>query len=136
MKKPKATVVEIVRDAELKKKERLATEAVRRLFPDCGAVTLYRTAEGKVGFQLNVAVGPGERGKLEEAYRAVMKVVGQRRGRPAGQKTVQAKLLLPASVYTALKKAARQADTTMSSFAAKSIQAQIRRASEDAVSKA
>jgi hypothetical protein len=137
MKKPKVMVVEIVPDTELKKKEKLATEAVRRLFPGCGAVALYRTAEGKVGFQLNVSVGVGERGKLEDAYRAVMKVAGERRGRPAGRKTVQAKLLLPAGVYAALKKAARQADTTMSSFAAESIQAQIRRASSaDTASKA
>ena len=130
MKKPKVTLVEGVPDAELKKKEKLATEAVRRLFPECSPVALYRTADGKVGFQLNVAITAGERRKLEDAYRAVMKVLGEKRGRPAGVKTVQAKLMLPVPVYSALKKAARAADMTISGFAAESIRARIHAASK------
>ena len=126
MNKPKATLVEIVRDPELKKKEKAATHAVEKIFPGCGAVTLYRSADGRVGFQMKVSVTAGDRKRLDEAYSAVMKVVGVKRGRPAGEKTVQAKLLLPEPVYTAvLKKAAKSSHVTMSRLAADTLKAHL-----------
>jgi len=54
----------------------------------------------------------------EDAYRAVMKVLGEKRGRPRGAKTVQTKLLLPEPVYRALKKAAADSNATMSNVVA------------------
>lgn len=125
MSKPKVTLVEIVPDAELKKKQKAATQAVEKVFPNCGPVSLYRTADGKVGFQMNVNVTAGDRKRLDEAYRAVMKVVGVKRGRPAGHKAVQTKLLLPEPVYVALKKEAKRSNVTMSRLAAETLKAHL-----------
>ena len=121
MNKTKVDFVEIVCDAELQKKEKQATEAVSRFYPDSGPVKLYRTTDGRIGFQMQIAVAPGERKRLEEVYRAVMRVLGERRGRRAGIETVQTKLRLPKPVYSALKKAASDSHSTMSSIATESL---------------
>ncbi len=121
MKKSTVNFIEIVPDPELEKLEKKATEAVRRFYPDSASVKLYRTAAGKVGCQMQVAIVPGERKRLHETYRAVMKALGEKRGRRAGMKTVQTKLRLPAPVYSALKKAAADSGATMSSVVADSL---------------
>jgi hypothetical protein len=125
MNKPKVTLVEIVPDPELKKMEKVATRAVERVFPGCGPVALYRTSDGRVGFQMKVSVAAGDRKRLDNAYRAIMKVVGIKRGRPTGQKTVQAKLLLPEPVYDALKRAAKESNVTMSHLVAETLKAHL-----------
>jgi hypothetical protein len=127
MNKPKVTLVEMVPDPELKKKQKAATKAVERIFPNCGPVALYRTADGRIGFQMKVSVAAGDRKRLDEAYRAVMKVVGIKRGRPLGDKTVQAKLLLPQPVYSALKKEAKRSNVTMSHLVAETLKAHLPR---------
>jgi hypothetical protein len=128
MKKKRAKVefIEIVPDAELQKKESEATEAMRRFYPKCGPVKLYRTADGRVGLQLQLAVTLGDRKRFDQAYRAVTKVLGERRGRPSGEKTVQAKLHLPANVFKALKKTAEEKHLTMSSVVADSLRRSLR----------
>ena len=113
--------VEVVPDAKLRSLERAATRAVRRLFPESGPVKLYRTADGRIGCQMQVAVAPGGRKRLDEAYRAVMRALGERRGRRAGVRTVQTKLRLPEPIYSALKKAAEDSETTMSAVVADSL---------------
>lgn len=123
MKKPKVTFVEIVPDADLKKKEREVTETMRHFYPHCGPVRLYRTEDGRVGFQAHLSVTSGDRKRLDQAYRAVMKVLGEKRGRPAGEKTVQAKLHLPLPLFETLKKVAKEMDSTMSSVVADSLRA-------------
>lgn len=119
--RPRVEFVEIVADTPLRQKEKEATEAVQRLCPDCGPVRLYRTSDGKVGIQLQISLAPGNRKLLDDIYRTVIKVVGQRRGRPAGQKTVQTKLRLPEPVYDLLKRAAEKSHSTMSSVVADSL---------------
>lgn len=114
MKDRRVKYLEIVEDAELRRKERQATEAVRRLYPGCAPVRLFRTADGRIGCQLNITVSSGDRERLNRAYRAVMKVLGERRGRRAGAKTVQTQLHLPASVYSLLKRAAATSHATLS----------------------
>lgn len=114
----KVQFVELVRDDELARKEPAATAAVRRIFPGMPPVKLYREADGRVGFHLQVAVAAGDRKKLEDAYRAVMKVLGEKRGRPSGLKTVQTKLRLPEPVFLALKKAAANSHSTVSNVVA------------------
>ena len=121
MKKTRVNFVEIVSDAELQKKQKQVTEVVKRHYADSGPVKLYRTADGRIGLQMQFAVGPGERRRLDEIYRAVMRVLGERRGRRAGLKTVQAKLHLPEPVYSALKKAASDSHSTMSRVATESL---------------
>ena len=121
MNKTKVDFVEIVSDDELQKKEKQATEAVRRFYPDCGPVKLSRTTDGRIGLQMQIAVAPGERKRLDEVYRAVMRVLGEKRGRRAGIKTVQTKLHLPEPVYSALKKAASDSHSTMSRVATESL---------------
>ena len=111
----KVQFLEVVRDKDLARKEPEVTAAVRRFFPDAPPVTLYRTADGRVGVQLQVSVAAGERKRLQEAYQAAMKALGERRGRPRGGKTVQTKLLLPEPVYRALKRVAADSNATMSS---------------------
>ena len=50
MKNRKVTFVEMVSDPELKAREEKVTKAVNELYPGCGPVKLYRTADGQVGF--------------------------------------------------------------------------------------
>src|SRR5450756_3232797 len=69
MKKPKVTFIEIVPDADLKKKEREVTETMRHFYPHCGPVRLYRTEDGRVGFQAHLSVTSGDRKRLDQAYR-------------------------------------------------------------------
>ena len=119
--KPRVEFIEIVADTTLRQKEKEATEAVRRLCPGCGPVKLYRTSDGRVGIQLQISLAPGNRKLLDDIYRAVMKALGQRRGRPVGLKTVQSKLRLPEPVYDLLKKAAEKSHSTMSNVVADSL---------------
>ena len=126
MKKSKVTFVEIVHDRELKKKENEVTKAVNQIYPGCGPVRLYRTAEGQIGFQLRLTVAPGDKKRLDQLYATVMKVVGSRRGRPAGVKTVQTKLWLPEPVYEGLKRAAEESHSTMSKVVTESLVSRLR----------
>jgi hypothetical protein len=118
MSKTNVHVIEVVEDAELRKKEAKAREVVRRFFPNAGPLRLYRTAEGPIGVQLDLTLTPGDRQRLDDAYRAIMNVLGERRGRPRGVKTVQTKLLLPEPAYRALKRAAAASNSTMSGLVA------------------
>jgi len=116
MGKPRVHVVEVVPDPELRKKEARARVVVKRFFPDAGPVRLYRTAEGRIGCQLDISFTAGDRKRLDEAYDAIMKAVGEKRGRPRGVKKVQTKLMLPEPAYLALKRAAAASHETMSSL--------------------
>jgi hypothetical protein len=98
----KVDVVEVVVDDELRQKTRAATAAFRRFFADAPELKLYRTTDGRLGFQAQLALAPGDRARFEKAYRAVMKVLGATRGRPAGTRKVQAKLRLREPVYRKL----------------------------------
>lgn len=130
-KRTKVDFVEIVPDADLRKKEIEATETMRRFYPDCGPVRLYRTADGRLGLQLQLAVTVGDRKRLDHAYGAVMKVLGERRGRPAGERTVQAKLHLPERLFKELKKTAERQNLTMSSVVADSLRARFASSESD-----
>ena len=120
----KLDFVEIVSDTELKRKEKEVREVVRRFYPECGPVKLYRTADGRIGFQMQITLTAGDRKRLDELYRAIMKLLGEKRGRPRGIETVQTKLHLPKSIYSALKKAAEDSHATMSSVVTESLLAQ------------
>ncbi len=124
--KTQVHVIEVRRDADLLKKQKAAIRVLRRFFPNCDSVELYSTPDGRLGFQAKLALTAGDRERLDEAYRAVMKVLGENRGRPKGPKTVQTKLRLPEPVYTALKKAARHSNATMSEVVAESLMARLR----------
>jgi hypothetical protein len=119
--KTQVHVIEVRRGDELLEKEKAATAVLRRFLPDCGPVKLYRTADGKIGFEAKLALTLGDRPRLDEAYRAVTKVLGERRGRPKGPKTVQTKLRLPQPVFKALKKEARLSNATMSEIVSESL---------------
>jgi len=110
----KAHFVEVVPDSSLRKKEAEATSAFRRFFPKASPLKLYRTSDGRIGFQAQFAVVTGERALLASAYAAVMTVLGEKRGRPVGERKVQATLRLPEPVYKALKAAAEKSHTTLS----------------------
>ncbi len=124
--KPKVAFVEVVRDDELKKKEEEVTRLVNHLYPGCGPVKLYRTAQGRIGFQVRLTLAPGGKKRLDQLYGTVMKVLGDKRGRPAGVKTVQTKLWLPQPVYNDLKKAAEESHSTMSQVAAECLVSRLR----------
>ena len=55
MRNRKVTFVEIVSDPEFKAREEEVSKAVNDLYPACGPVKLYRTADGQVGLELRVA---------------------------------------------------------------------------------
>lgn len=112
--KSRHVVVEAVPDPQLGKKQVEADTAFRRFFPGAPSLTLYRTAEGKAGFSVALDLGPGQRDKLVRAYAAVMRVLGERRGRAPGERKVQTKLRLREPVYRALEAAARRSHTTLS----------------------
>ena len=107
--------IEIVQDDKLKAKETHATTTFRKFFPKAPPVRLYRTSEGRIGFQVALALGPCDRKHLNDAYAAVMRVLGEKRGRPVGVRKVQAKLRLNANVYKALKKTADKSHKSVSS---------------------
>ena len=121
MKKSTVNFIEVVYDNELQTLEKKATEVVRRFYPSSPPVRLYRTKDGKIGCQLQITLAPGERKRLEEVYRAVVRVLGEKRGRRPGVRTVQTKLRLPETVYSALKKAATESGSTMSNVVADSL---------------
>ena len=114
MQKTQVHVVEVVADEELRRKEAKARAAVQRFFPSAGLLRLYRTTEGRIGCQLDLTVTAGDRKRLDEAYQAIMKALGERRGRPRGVKKIQTKLMLPEPAYLALKRAAAASHATMS----------------------
>lgn len=110
----KVDVVELVVDDGLRQKTRAATAAFRRFFGDAAELKLYRTSDGRLGFQAQLALASGDRARFEKAYRAVMKVLGETRGRPAGTRKVQAKLRLREPVYRKLRIAAKRSRRTVS----------------------
>lgn len=116
MRKTKVHVMEFVPDQELRKKEAKARAVVKRFFPNAGPLKLYRTREGRIGCQLDLTVTAGDRKRLDETYQAIMKALGEKRGRPRGVKKVQTKLMLPEPAYLALKRAAAASNETMSSL--------------------
>jgi len=118
MKTHKVEFVEIVPDADLKEKEAEVTEAVKKIYPDSERVVLYRTAQGQIGSQANLRIAPGDKRRLDQLYGVVMRVLGERRGRPAGVKTVQTKVRLPQTVYDRLRKIAEASHSTMSDIVA------------------
>ena len=126
MKNSKVTFVEIVRDEALKKKEEAVTKTVNQLYPGCGPVKLYRTADGQIGFQVRLAITAGDKRRLDQLYATVTKALGERRGRPAGVKTVQTKVWLPEPVYEDLKKAAAASRSTMSQVVTESLVSRLR----------
>lgn len=64
-------------------------------------------------------MAPGDRARFENAYRAVMKVFGATRGRPAGTRKVQAKLRLGEPVHRKLRMAAKRSRKTVSDLVEK-----------------
>jgi hypothetical protein len=126
MKNREVTFVEIVSDPELKAREAEVSKTVNELYPGCGPVKLYRTADGQVGFELRVAIAAGDKKRLDQLYSTVMKILGKRRGRPAGVRTVQTKLRLPEPVYEDLKKAADESHQSMSNIVAECLVARLR----------
>jgi hypothetical protein len=126
MRTPKVTFVEIVSDPELKAREAKVSKAINELYPGCGPVRLYRTADGQIGFELRVAIAAGDKKRLDQLYSTVMKVLGQKRGRPPGVKTVQTKLRLPEPVYEDLKQAADESQQSMSHVVAECLVARLR----------
>jgi len=108
--------IEIVRDDELKSKEEKATAVFRQFFPDAPALRLYRTADRRIGVQVAISLSPGDRKHFDDAYVAVMKILGEKRGRRRGSRKVQAKLRLNENVYKALKASAERSHKTVSSL--------------------
>lgn len=122
----KTDVIEVVRDVQLRKHERQITKLVKEFCPACGPVKLYRTADGRIGFQIQLTLTPENRKQVETVHKAIMKYLGERRGRPNGVETVQTKLRLPKPVYAALKKVAAESRETMSNVVAESLLARFK----------
>ena len=113
-KQTRVQTVEIVQDDELKSKEKEATTTFRKYFPEAPPLRLYRTADGRIGFQVALALSPGVRKQFNDAYAAVMRILGEKRGRPRGSRKVQAKLRLNEDVYKALKATADKSHKSLS----------------------
>lgn len=120
MGKVKVDVIEIIREG-LTNKEKEVNDRVKRSFPECGPIKLYRASDGRVGFEVQMAIRAGGRKRLDQMYQAVMKALGEKRGRPRGGETVQTKLHLPKPVHAELKRLAEASGTTMSTIVADSL---------------
>ena len=107
--------IEIVHDETLRAKEEKAATAFRKFFPHAPPLVLYRASDGRIGFQVAIGLSPGDRQCLNDAYAAVMRVLGEKRGRPRGSRKVQAKLRLTEDVYKALKATADKSHKSLSS---------------------
>jgi hypothetical protein len=83
----KVHAIEVVKDAELRKKEAKARAVVKRFFPNAGPVRLYRTAQGRIGCQLDLTITAVDRMRVDQAYEEIMDVVGERRERPVVSRT-------------------------------------------------
>jgi len=83
MGKTKVHAIEVVKDAELRKKEAKARAVVKRFFPNAGPVRLYRTAQGRIGCQLDLTITAVDRMRVDQACETIMDAVGERRARPA-----------------------------------------------------
>jgi len=79
---------------------------------------LYRTTAGETGIQVDLDFKPGDRQRLDKAYDEIMKVLGEKRGRPRGVRKIQTKLNLPEPAYRSLKRAAAKSHSTMSDLVA------------------
>ena len=112
----KVEFVEVVRDEDLQKRQGEATKAFRRYFPEAPPVQLYRTADGRVGVQTRFAIAVGEHGKFQKAFAAVMKILGEKRGRPASEPKVQVKMRISEPVFMALKAKAVSSRTSLSAL--------------------
>src|SRR3990172_5417236 len=99
--KPRIHVIEVVKDKELRARQAQATAVFRRFYPGAPPLRLFRTRDGRLGFQAQVSIAPGQRELSNLAYAQVMRVLGEKRGRSAGERKVQAKLRLRAPVYRA-----------------------------------
>ena len=88
--KARVHVVEVVPDADLWGKEAGALSIAKSFLPVAKRLKLYRTADGRIGCQLDVSVSAAERKRLDQAYDAIMNAVGERRGRSRGvKKTIE-----------------------------------------------
>ena len=45
-------------------RDRTAEAIVHKYFPDCGPVIIYRTTDGRLGFQANITLGPGDAARM------------------------------------------------------------------------
>ena len=84
MPKTNVHVIEVVPDEELRKKQVRAGKVLKRFFPNAGDLRLYRTSVGEIGIQVDLDFKPGDRQRLDKAYDEIMKVLGEKRGRPRG----------------------------------------------------
>lgn len=98
---------------------------VRRHFPDAGKVKVYRTIDGRIGVSGRFSLVAGDRRRLDAFHRDLSRALGDGRGRPRGEPTVQTKLNLPKKVYNALKSAARRSGSSMSRLVADYVRANL-----------
>src|SRR4029078_5447042 len=83
----------------LKAQEVAINQALQEHFPQVGPVSLIETQDGEIAVKMTLLVGPGHKGKLDEAYRFVMNKLGEARGRKPGEKRVPVKYYLPAELH-------------------------------------
>ena len=98
---------------------------VRKHYPEAGPVRIYRTTDGRIGVIGNIPVVPGDRARMNGLFRDLNRALGERRGRPRGEPTVQTKLNLPKRVYRALKTAAKKSGSSMSRLVADYVRANL-----------
>lgn len=127
MQKTDIQFIEVAPDRSLGRKERALNRKLRRAFPECAPVKLYRTTDGRLGFQLQLSVALGDRRKLDELYRFISQSLGTRRGRLSGAKTVQTKLNLRQDAYEALRRLCASSRKSLSAVASELIVSGARR---------
>jgi hypothetical protein len=75
VRRTKLHVVEVVPDAALLGREAEVRTVISRFFPNVPPLRLYRTTEGAIGCQLDVAVTARDRKRLANAFEAVSKAL-------------------------------------------------------------
>lgn len=76
MSKPKVKIFELIHDQDLADKEDLVTDALCKFDPSCGRVHLYRTRDGRIGFEVeNLFDLPTDQTRLNSIYRLVIQTL-------------------------------------------------------------
>lgn len=124
----KVKFLEIRTSAKLRRVEATINGAIADAGVLKAAVRLFETADGEIGYTLQLVPSAGGRQALERIHRIVCERLGYRRGRPPGRRTHQVKCRVSESAFERLRQEARRRRTTPSGVVAELVERHTRAA--------
>jgi hypothetical protein len=110
----KVKFLEIQSSPRLRKTEAGINGAIAAAGLIKASVRLFETADGEIGYSVQLVPTAGGKQALERVHRIVCDKLGYRRGRPPGRRTHQVKCRVSETAYERLKQEARRRRTTPS----------------------